>query len=130
MEQSIESVIVLKYEIFTKPEEEVLSMIGGFVRDRICKGEYSEDFPCVILATPKTSIVYCPSTSLPIAYQIINLETIVDYQISNEEVLSEVEEHIKRNLRKGQTDHSFDCIKELEILDHKIVQRVKIIERR
>ncbi|MPM09051.1 hypothetical protein SDC9_55367 [bioreactor metagenome] len=130
MEQSIESVIVLKYKIFTKSKEEALSIVETFTCNRICKGECPEEFPSRIGTGPTTTMFYWPDNSLPFVYQIIDLNTIVDSLIPDEKFLSIFEEYIEKSLKKYYPDQNFDCIKELEILDHKIIERVKIIEER
>lgn len=130
MEQSIQSVIVLRYEIYAKSEKEALSIVETFTCDRISDGELPEEFPCGIGTDPKTTRLYWPDNSLPIVYQIINLSTIVYSLLSDEEFLSKFETYIKKSLRKRYPDQNFDCIKEREILDHKIVRRLAISEGR
>jgi len=130
MEQSIESVIVLKYEIFAKSKEEALCIIETFTCDCICKGECPEEFPSRIGIGPTTTMFYRPDNSLPFVYQIIDLDTIVDSLLPDEKFLSIFEEHIKKSLRKRYPDQNSDCIKELKILDHKIVRRLAISEGR
>jgi hypothetical protein len=122
MSKTIRSILVLKYVISANSIKEAEYIVGSFTHDQIYKGSRPVKFNTRPETSPRKPNCYEFKDNQVIAFQLIEIETVVDEILSNKDFQNLFETYIKKNHKpENDVNPKFDRITTIKILDHTIV---------